>query len=537
MNNFTLGTINDWIGAALVWGVFIFILPVSAWVMRLLKRRQSVARIVGAEPGSPEPDSPIGSFSLFGPTVAKLKGKANVPGLIYALYNPTAGVRQAAAEALGHFDDPRAVESLIVALGDPDPDVRQTTIDALGTLRSPRAVDSLVEVLEESDSVFVSRHAADALGNIGDPRAVPILTRKLRDSDPFVRLPAIDALGKIGDRAATQALIRMLKAPEDFVRGAAANALGEIADERAVSALARALNDPDRSVRDSAAGALGEIGDPSANEFLVGALRDRDWAVRGAVAGALNETKWIPDMGEAGAAYWAAVENWSRCVEIGRPAVNPLSEALRLGTKEFTRAGAAEALGTVGESRAADSLVGALNDGAPLVRKRAAEALERLGWVPNRGTAGAAFWATKGRVGEVREDRACGSQTSSDGPQRGEGACATRGSRKDAGRDRGSPGRCRAQRGRTGQVHPRWQGRGRRPRQDSRMRRSARGGPQCAEHRRWWPSSAPEQRSGAWLVGRVVNLESRLRDESSLERVSSTSSATRMTSRPSSHTR
>jgi HEAT repeat protein len=30
------------------------------------------------------------------------------------------------------------------------------------------------------------------------------------------------------------------------------------------------------------------------------------------------------------------------------------------------------------------------------VRKRAAEALERLGWAPNRGTAGAAFWATKG---------------------------------------------------------------------------------------------------------------------------------------------
>lgn len=63
-------------------------------------------------------------LSLFGPTVAKLKGKADVSGLIYALYNPTAGVRQAAAEALGHFDDPRAVESLIVALDDPDPDVR-----------------------------------------------------------------------------------------------------------------------------------------------------------------------------------------------------------------------------------------------------------------------------------------------------------------------------------------------------------------------------------------------------------------------------
>lgn len=253
-----------------------------------------------------------------------------------------------------------------------------------------------MEVLEESDSVFVSRHAAGALGNIGDSRAVPILTRQLRDSDAFVRLSAIDALGKIGDRAATQALIRKLKAPEDFVRGAAADALGEIGDERAVPALARALDDPDWSVRDSAAGALGEIGDPSANEFLISALSDRDWAVRGAVARALNETKWIPDMGESGAAYWAAVENWPKCLEIGGPALGPLSEALKLGTKESTRAGAAEALGTIGDPRAADSLVGALHDKTPVVRKHAAEALERLGWVPNRGTAGRAFWAAKG---------------------------------------------------------------------------------------------------------------------------------------------
>jgi|WetSurMetagenome_2_1015567.scaffolds.fasta_scaffold644508_2 hypothetical protein len=57
-------------------------------------------------------------MGLFGPPdVAKMKAKRDVLGLIKALrYQKDAGVRQAAARALGELGDPRAIEPLVAQL-------------------------------------------------------------------------------------------------------------------------------------------------------------------------------------------------------------------------------------------------------------------------------------------------------------------------------------------------------------------------------------------------------------------------------------
>ncbi len=75
-------------------------------------------------------------MGLFGPPdVAKLKAKGDVPGLIKALgYAKDAGVRRAAAEALGQIRDATAVEPLIAALRDQDTGVRMRAAEALGRL-------------------------------------------------------------------------------------------------------------------------------------------------------------------------------------------------------------------------------------------------------------------------------------------------------------------------------------------------------------------------------------------------------------------
>ena len=102
----------------------------------------------------------------------------------------------------------------------------------------------------------------------------------------------------------------------------------------------------DEDVRTAAAGALGQIGDPRAVEPLIAALKDEG---------------------------------------------------------ESVRSSAARALGKIGDPRAVESLSAALKDKKWHVRKPAAGALDRLAWKPDRGAAGAAYWAAKGEWGKCVE--------------------------------------------------------------------------------------------------------------------------------------
>jgi HEAT repeat protein len=102
-----------------------------------------------------------------------------------------------------------------------------------------------------------------------------------------------------------------------------------------VKRLIKALgHQKDWSVRKGAAEALGRLGDARAVEPLVAALWNRDGSVRQAAAEAL--------------------------AKIGRPALEPLVAALRDSDAE--------------------------------VRRAAVEALHELGWQPDRGARGAAYW-------------------------------------------------------------------------------------------------------------------------------------------------
>ena len=116
-------------------------------------------------------------------------------------------------------------------------------------------------------------------------------------------------------------------------------------------------------MRSSAAYALGEIGDARSVEPLIAEIKDSDSDVREAVANALEDIGWRPDQGVNGAAYWVARQEWDRCAQIGKPAVEPL--------------------------------LSALTDSDSNVREAVANALEDIGWQPDQGVNGAAYWATR----------------------------------------------------------------------------------------------------------------------------------------------
>jgi len=148
--------------------------------------------------------------------------------------------------------------------------------------------------------------------------------------------------GQADREAELNRLLQELKHSDSEVRRSAVEVLGRLGDSRAVEPLLAALADSSSTVRESAAAALGQSGDPRAVESL------------------------IANLGDFGRSSDAAVE---ALVELGDIAVAPLIKALQV-PNEKVRASAARALGCLGNSRAIDSLIGALKSGNLLVGSR-----------------------------------------------------------------------------------------------------------------------------------------------------------------------
>lgn len=349
---------------------------------------------------------------LFGPPNAtKLKAKNDVPGLIKALgFKKDPIVRRDAAVALGQLGDARAVEPLLEALTDTEADVRVGVAGALGLLGDLSAVEPLIRALQDEDP-GARAAAASALGQLGpvlagvaDARAVAPLIAALQDGFAAVRDGSATALGQMG-ALAVQPLLTALRGQDLAVRKGATQALVKIGPP-AIEPLIAALEDP--LLRGMAVTMLGRIGDVRAVEPLIAVLRADTEPVRRSAAETLDLLSWTPDSGAAGAAYWAAKGQWHKCVEIGRPAVETLIDALRhpdslvrqlatrglgqirdlravepliaaLKGREDGRAVAAEALGQIDDERAVDPLIAALKDSGPAVRAAAARSLGQLG--------------------------------------------------------------------------------------------------------------------------------------------------------------
>lgn len=277
-------------------------------------------------------------------------------------------MRERAVKALARIGDLRAVEPLVVALNDREMTVRRAVVRALASMGDTRAVPPLIAALEVKD---LRESAAWALGELVDPRAIDSLIATLKDETPSTRKVAAQALERIG-------------APVQELLASALMTMDGEAQMIAVDVLESLEWQPDRGE----AGAIYwivkrkwdkciELGSPAVSP-LVATLKHGEWEARRAAAEALERLNWQPDRSEEGAAYWAAKQEWDRCVEIGSPAVEPLSVALECDQWKVRQA-AAEALGRIGDARAVKPLTAALKGKAWEVCLAAARSLFQLG--------------------------------------------------------------------------------------------------------------------------------------------------------------
>jgi HEAT repeat protein len=235
-------------------------------------------------------------------------------------------------------------------------------------------VQGLIKALSYRKRYRVREGAARALGLISDMQAVGPLILALKDSIKYVRLAAAEALGQIADVRVVEPLIVALADDEYEVSGASSQALIEIG-EPAVEPLIVALKDKELCLE--AAVALGLIGDVRAVEPLIATLKGANSLVRKYIAEALEQIGWEVDDSGTEAAYWVAKGEWSKCIEIGAPAVEPLIDILLEWDADLHKE-AARALEQIGPP-AVEPLVNILSHDNLIIRRRAAHLLERIG--------------------------------------------------------------------------------------------------------------------------------------------------------------
>ncbi|MBW4437126.1 MAG: HEAT repeat domain-containing protein [Pleurocapsa minor GSE-CHR-MK-17-07R] len=133
-------------------------------------------------------------------------------------------------------------------------------VAALGRTGDAQHVDWLLATLTDGPDA-VRAAAAEALGHMGDARAVGPLLDALRHPDAHnaIREVAAEALGRIGDKSAAEPLMTALMDPNEWVRRAAAVSLGDLGDASAVESLSQAIYDESTMVQDAAFDALKKL--------------------------------------------------------------------------------------------------------------------------------------------------------------------------------------------------------------------------------------------------------------------------------------
>lgn len=347
--------------------------------------------------------------------LSRIQDEAIIPALIAALGDVDSTVRANAAAGLGHNRAQGAFDALIAVLNaDPEDIVRERAATALAQIGDERAVDPLIDALDDS-SAWTRNRIIYLLGASKDSRAVEPLLEQLDSDEPSTQGVAAWALGAIGDMRALDALLGLLQAPDASVRGNVAWALGEFSREDLIDPLLALVNDAAPEVRAKTAWALGSISEATGNISMFQALSEllNDYAevpnssahifVCQYAAEALTQMNhpqaqqaveaWRPIAREKLLPRRVAdllralrhkdpqtrEETLRQLVEIGSPAVDMLVNALHHHEQVRVRQGAAQALGMIGDGRAAHALVIALADADPGVWSQATAALANLG--------------------------------------------------------------------------------------------------------------------------------------------------------------
>jgi HEAT repeat protein len=257
--------------------------------------------------------------------------------------------------------------------------IAQTPADSINVI-----VDSLF-VQASSINIYYAdlvQPAKDALGKMG-VAAVPRLAQKMKTQDAR-EMQALEDIFKIIGAPSVPQLVDALGSDEDYTRRLAARLLGEIKDSSSVDGLLEYTGDDDYRMRAGVISALGKVGQRRAIPKLRDALRDQDYLVRTSAAIALSNfkdsTNVIPLIKALSDSYYGVRYSAASALSnIGRPAVRPIADALKLPGDTLAFYQLIEIAGNLADPKFIDPLIKIVNSDDPYARAFAAEALGKLG--------------------------------------------------------------------------------------------------------------------------------------------------------------
>jgi HEAT repeat protein len=320
-------------------------------------------------------------------------GEGAISPLMDALSSKIDIVRIGAAEALGLIRDGRAAEGLLKSLKDKHRIVRQNAAWALGNLYLHRSefdpirgkiIRAVAKAVTKDDYYPVRFNAVYSLARISDKRVVKPLLEALFAPEAELRLNASYGFNKNAglfrnpesklQKSVVDKLIMALADGYDRVRYNAADALRLIGGEKALLAMKALLTDDDKYMRELAARGVKEI------KSMLGKRRS-SWSFSSRYVYELRNPDEIEELIQTLLDDDDAVQRSAQVAlgEMGSIALSRMMEALqdKEGPSQI-REGAAAALGRIGDKRAVEALMIAIEDEVQEVRCNAAWSLAEL---------------------------------------------------------------------------------------------------------------------------------------------------------------
>ena len=305
-------------------------------------------------------------------------------------------------ELVAHADA-GVVQALLAAEKCYQPNARATVAQLMKKLGNANAVAELLQKATLHQDSAIQKEAVRHLGALQNPGFIPTFEGVLAKTEnaPEVAYMAIAALEQLASSGAAEsativpALQLALRNNSAQVRMHAAKLIGNIQAETALPDLIRLLSDPNSYVKDTAIAALNRIGDPATApllevletkarnlipdedtgftadyQYIASAYIDELWMkkYRTGTQTAAIQTLGLLKSEEAVQPLIKELANeelqsqaLAALAEMRGVAVIPMLDALKNGTDEI-RINVADALGAIGDRRAIEPLIDALND-------------------------------------------------------------------------------------------------------------------------------------------------------------------------------
>lgn len=192
--------------------------------------------------------------------IAEARDDRFISELVSALYDESAGVKEAAIAALTNIGGRDASDAVAPLLRSDDPVIRNMGIEILQII-GPDALDTISKLLRDSDDDVV-KFAVDMIANIKDERSIGLLKTLIDHPNPNVRGSVAVCLGRLNAKDAVGALHEALGDSEHWVRFSAIESLGILNDKTSLEPLMKLIESDPGMLKEAALDAVSKIAEP-----------------------------------------------------------------------------------------------------------------------------------------------------------------------------------------------------------------------------------------------------------------------------------